>query len=94
MEEMTEIAALKVRMDTVEHRVGEHGKEIDALSRDSTRMDVILARIDQTVGKIDGKLDSISAKPAQRWESLTAQVIAIIVAALLAVALYQMGLKP
>lgn len=94
MEETAEIASLKTRMDTVEHRVGEHGKEIDALSRDSTRMDVILARIDQTVGKIDGKLDSISAKPAQRWESLTAQVIAIIVAALLAVALYQMGLKP
>lgn len=94
MEETAEIASLKTRMDTVETRVARHGEEIDALSRDSTRMDVILARIDQTVGKIDGKLDSISAKPAQRWESLTAQVIAIIVAALLAVALYQMGLKP
>ena len=94
MEETAKIAALETRVDTLEHRVGEHGKEIDALSRDSTRMDVILARIDQTVGKIDGKLDSISAKPAQRWESLTAQVIAIIVAALLAAALYQMGINP
>lgn len=94
MDETAKIAALETRVDTLETRVGEHGKEIDALSRDSTRMDVILARIDQTVGKIDGKLDSLSAKPAQRWESLTAQVIAIIVAALLAAALYQMGLNP
>ncbi len=94
MEETAEIASLKTRMDTVETRVARHGEEIDALSRDSTRMDVILARIDQTVGKIDGKLDALDRKPAQRWESLTAQVIAIIVAALLAVALYQMGLKP
>ena len=94
MEETAKIAALETRMDTVETRVARHGEEIDALSRDSTRMDVILARIDQTVGKIDGKLDSLDRKPAQRWESLTAQVIAIIVAALMAVALYQMGLKP
>ena len=94
MEETAEIASLKTRMDTVETRVARHGEEIDALSRDSTRMDVILARIDQTVGKIDGKLDALDRKPAQRWESLTAQVIAIIVAALMAVALYQMGLKP
>ena len=94
MEETAKIAALETRMDTVETRVARHGEEIDALSRDSTRMDVILARIDQTVGKIDGKLDALDRKPAQRWESLTAQVIAIIVAALLAVALYQMGLKP
>lgn len=94
MEETAKIAALETRVDTLERRVGEHGKEIDDLSRDSTRMDVILARIDQTVGKIDGKLDSLSAKPAQRWESLTAQVIAIIVAALMAAALYQMGINP
>lgn len=94
MEETAKIAALEMRVDTLERRVGEHGKEIDDLSRDSTRMDVILARIDQTVGKIDGKLDSLSQKPVQKWEALTAQVIAIIVAALMAVALYQMGLNP
>lgn len=93
MEEIAEIASLKTRADAVEQRVGRHGEEIDALSRDSTRMDVLLTRIDQTVNKIDVKLDALDKKPAQRWEDLVKQVVGIIVAALIAVALYQMGIR-
>lgn len=93
MEGQSEIAALGTRIDAVERRVSKHGEEIDDLKIGMAKTDVILSRIDSTVGQIDAKLDELGAKPGQRWESLTAQILAIIVAAFMAVALSRMGFR-
>lgn len=53
----------------------------------------ILTRIDDTVAKIDARLDDTAAKPAQRWDALVTQVIGLVVAALVGMAMMQAGIS-
>ena len=55
--------------------------------------EAILTRIDDTVAKIDARLDDTAAKPAQRWDALVTQVIGMVVAALVGMALLQSGIS-
>jgi len=87
-----EISTLKERVESHERRITKHGEEIDELKIREAEIRAVLNRIDQTVGKIDTKLDIQEKKPAQRWESLVTQVIALAVAALAAVVLAKIGL--
>lgn len=92
MEDAPEIAALGTRVDAVERRVAKHGEEIDELKIGAAKTDVILGRIDQTVAKIDGKLDALHSRPAQRWEAIVTVAITVVVTAVIAYALSQAGL--
>lgn len=87
-----EISALKERVENHERRITKHGEEIDELRIREAEIRAVLSRIDQTVGKIDAKLDIQEKKPAQRWEFLVTQIIALAVAALAAVVLAKIGL--
>ncbi len=80
------------RLDGHERRIAKHGEEIDSLRINEASITTTLGRIDSTVIKIDGKLDAVHDKPAQRWEDLIKQVIAILAAAVLAAALAKVGL--
>ncbi len=80
------------RLDGHERRIAKHGEEIDSLRINEASITTTLGRIDSTVIKIDGKLDAVHDKPAQRWEDLVKQVIAILAAAVLAAALAKVGL--
>lgn len=84
---------LKADVKTLDERVTNHGIELDNLRIKSATMDTVLTRIDATVSKIDGRLDAQQMKPAQRWEDLVKQVIALAVAAVVGAILLRMGLQ-
>lgn len=84
---------LKADVKTLDERVTSHGVELDNLRIKSATMDTVLTRIDATVSKIDGRLDAQQMKPAQRWEDLVKQVIALVVAAVVGAVLLRMGLQ-
>jgi len=89
-----DLYAIKERVESHERRITEHGKEIDELKISEATMGVTLSRIDQTVGKIDAKLEASEQRPGRRWETVTSQLIAIIVAAIMALVLAKIGLSP
>lgn len=84
---------LMADVKTLDERVTSHGVELDNLRIKSATMDTVLTRIDATVSKIDGRLDAQQMKPAQRWEDLVKQVIALVVAAAVGAILLRMGLQ-
>lgn len=88
----SDLTMLKNQVDNHERRITKHGEEIDELKIREATMSVTLSRIDQTVGKIDAKLDIQEQKPARRWESLVSQIISLLVAAIAALVLAKVGL--
>lgn len=90
--ECPDLVTLKNQIDNHERRITKHGEEIDKLKIREATMSVTLSRIDQTVGKIDAKLDIQEQKPARRWESLVTQIISLLVAAIAALVLAKVGL--
>lgn len=87
-----DLVTLKNQIDNHERRITKHGEEIDELKVREATTSVTLSRIDQTVGKIDAKLDIQEQKPARRWESLVTQIISLLVAAIAALVLAKVGL--
>lgn len=88
----SDLTMLKNQVDNHERRIAKHGEEIDELKIREATMSVTLSRINQTVGKIDAKLDIQEQKPARRWESLVSQIISLLVAAIAALVLAKVGL--
>ena len=88
----SDLTMLKNQVDNHERRITKHGEEIDELKIREATMSVTLSRIDQTVGKIDAKLDIQEQKPARRWESVVSQIISLLVAAIAALVLAKVGL--
>lgn len=93
MDTIPDMSAVQTRLDAHEARITRHGEEIDELKIGAAKTDVILGRIDQTVAKIDGKLDALDRKPAQRWEAIVTVAITVVVTAIIAYALSQAGLR-
>ena len=79
-------------VDSLNMRVTKHGNELDEMRAKNAANEAILTRIDDTVTKIDARLDDTAAKPAQRWDALVTQVIGLVVAALVGMALLQAGI--
>lgn len=80
-------------INVLQNRVSKHGMELDEIRTKSEVNEAILSRIDETVAKIDARMDESDAKPAQRWESVVTQVISLIVAALFGMLIVQAGLE-
>ena len=80
-------------INVLQNRVSKHGVELDEIRTKSEVNEAILSRIDETVAKIDARMDESDAKPAQRWESVVTQVISLIVAALFGMLIMQAGLE-
>lgn len=87
-----EIAMMQNQIDNHERRITKHGEEIDELKIREATMSVTLNRIEQTVGKIDAKLDINEQKPARRWDALVTQIMSLMVAAISALVLAKIGL--
>ena len=51
-----------------------------------------MARIEQNVEKLDGKVEALEKKPAKRWESIADKVLWAIIAAALGFILARIGL--
>lgn len=89
-----EIDSEQLKKDTqsLDERVSKHGMELDDMRIKNAANEAVLQRIDKTVSKIDEKMDAQQMKPAKRWEDLTAQVIALVVAAIMGLMLARVGL--
>lgn len=84
---------MKADVKSLEERVSKHGMELDDMRVKNAANEAVLNRIDRTVSKIDERMDAQQLKPAQRWEDLVKQVIALVVAALVGLAMVKIGLQ-
>lgn len=97
--EETEIAG---RLSAVEQRSKSNSHRLDALERHTeavntlaTSVAVMAEKVEATGEKVDGlcaDVQEIKQKPAKRWETVTAQVISILVAAVLGYIIARLGL--
>lgn len=84
----TRVQMLEKTVDTHERRISEHGKEIDGLSKLVAEIRVNDHHRDETMSRIEGKVDTLVMKPSARWE----QVILVAIGAVVLYVLYQIGI--
>lgn len=89
-----QLKVLSGRVETLETRVTQHGREIDDLhdvlirteERDAFR-DKQMASVESKVDRIDGKLDLMAAKPAEKWDKAAWIVVSVVITAVVTSAL-------
>lgn len=91
------VEGIDVKLAEVDSRARSNTRRIDkleqsteALNRLATSVEVLATQqkqMSESVERLDGKVSDIEAKPAKRWDSLTATVINWIVIAILAAAI-------
>lgn len=94
----TRIKLLEGRMSTAEERITTHGKEIDAITeqivrtqeRDAFR-DKQMASVESKVDRIDGKLDIMAAKPAEKWDKAAWIVVSVVITAVATALIARIG---
>ncbi len=95
----TRIKLLEGRMSTAEERITTHGKEIDAITEQMVRTqerdafrDKQMASVESKVDRIDGKLDIMAAKPAEKWDKATWVVVSVVITAIATALIARIGL--
>lgn len=95
----TRIKLLEGRMSTAEERITTHGKEIDAITEQMVRTqerdafrDKQMASVESKVDRIDGKLDIMAAKPAEKWDKATWVVVSVVITAVATALIARIGL--
>ena len=84
----TRLKVLETSYAKLDERVTPHGKEIDALKEHQVRTeehdafrDKQMASVESKVDRIDGKLDLMAAKPAEKWDKATWVVVSVVITA-------------
>ncbi len=84
----TRLKVLENSYAKLDERVTTHGKEIDALKEHQVRTeehdafrDKQMASVESKVDRIDGKLDLMAAKPAEKWDKATWVVVSVVITA-------------
>jgi len=97
--EETEIAgrlsAVEQRSKSNSHRLEALEKQTEAVNRLATSVAVMAEKVETTGDKVDSlcvDVQEIKQKPAKRWETVTAQVVSILVAAVLGYIIARLGL--
>ena len=90
------------RLTEVEDRTKSNSRRLDGLEKRQDDLDELVSTVkvlavreevvEETVKKIDGKVECLAAKPAKRWDSLINQIITIVVAAIAGFILAKIGL--
>lgn len=95
----TRIKLLEGRMSTAEERITTHGKEIDAITEQMVRTqerdafrDKQMASVESKVDRIDGKLDIMAAKPAEKWDKAAWIVVSVVITAIATALIARIGL--
>jgi hypothetical protein len=92
-EKMTDACA---RLVVVEHEVKEQGKLLQSIDRLTIGISSLQEKIKEMGTKIDvfgGRLDVIELKPARRWETVTMDIIKLLVAVGVGYLLSQIGIS-
>lgn len=95
----TRLKVLENSVSKLDERVTAHGREIDALTealvrtqeRDTYR-DKQMASVETKVDRIDGKLDLMAAKPAEKWDKATWVVVSVVITAVVTAILSRINL--
>ena len=94
----TRIKLLEGRMSTAEERITTHGREIDAITEQMVRTqerdafrDKQMASVESKVDRIDGKLDIMAAKPAEKWDKATWIVVGVVITAVATAIITRIG---
>lgn len=97
--EETEIAgrlsAVEQRSKSNSHRLEALEKQTEAVNRLATSVAVMAEKVETTGDKVDSlcvDVQEIRQRPAKRWETVTAQVVSILIAAALGYILARLGL--
>lgn len=95
----TRISLVEEKVDVHEHRITQHGKEIDELKESNLKINSEvgflskqLQAINKTIDSIDVKIDGILKKPGTRWENMVSAVVNSIALAMVAYALSRIGM--
>lgn len=95
----TRIKLLEGRMSAAEERITTHGKEIDAITEQMVRTqerdafrDKQMASVESKVDRIDGKLDIMAAKPAEKWDKAAWIVVSVVITAIATALIARIGL--
>lgn len=95
----TRMSLVEEKIDVHEHRITQHGKEIDELKADNLRanseisfLSKQLQSINKTIDSIDTKVDGILKKPGARWDSMVSAVVNAVALAMVAYALSKIGM--
>lgn len=78
---------------TLKERVDAHGREIDEMRINVVEIRSDVKQIKDMLDTIKATIDEQARVPANRWNDLVKQVIAIIVAALVGLALVRAGIS-
>lgn len=88
-------------IETLDNRVTDHGRQLDALRLGRERDSVILAQIQTAcsetradVAKLYERVDSRAQEGAKRWDAIVNTIINGTAAALLAYTVWALGLHP
>lgn len=101
-EMVVKVAEVEQRTKSNTRRIDKLEQANEALSSLATSVEVLVneqkhqteAMLDirSDVSKLDRKVETLEGKPARRWESVTGQIITLLVGALVAFALSNIGL--
>ena len=89
------LTEVEERSKSNKHRIDELEKRQDNLDELVTTVKVLAVReevVEETVKKIDGKVESIANKPAKRWDNLVDKIIITVAAAVIGFILAKIGL--
>jgi predicted nuclease with TOPRIM domain len=88
------LTEVEERSKSNKHRIDELEKRQDNLDELVTTVKVLAVReevVEETVKKIDGKVESLTIKPAKRWDSLVDKIILTVAAAVIGFILAKIG---
>lgn len=89
------ISAVEQRGKSNSHRLDTLEKQTEALNTLATSVAVMAEKVEITGDKVDSlcvDVQEIKQKPAKRWETVMAQVVSILVAAVLGYIIARLGL--
>lgn len=85
----TRMRLLERAVETHEERITAHGREIDELSHVVAEIRVNDRHRDETMSRIEGKVDTLVMKPSARWE----HALLVAIGAVVLYVLYQIGIR-
>lgn len=89
------LTAVEDRSKSNQHRLDLMEKRQDDLEELTTTVKVLAVReenVENTVKKIDNKLETLTSKPGQRWEKIVETIITVVVSAFVGFLLAKFGM--
>lgn len=94
-EQLRTLTECEQRSKSNSHRLDKLEESTEALNKLAVSVEVMgtnLKNMDNTLQKLDKKVEEQEARPGKRWEDLVKTVIGVVVGALLAMAFARMGI--